>query len=326
MAGLLAALLVYAAVGSAQNTVPPDTTLVTVNGSPVRASEVRLVMQNIGAQMQRTGQQIDEERLFQAATQQVVDTKLLAQEAQRRGLKADQESIDSIMTQIENEAGGREALQGFLGGMSLPYDQFRDSVRESMLAQLLIDQAVRPTVSVTDQEVEEFYTQNPRFFERPEQVHARHILITVDEGATEAVKADAKARAEQARQRATAGEDFATLAKEVSEGPSAPNGGDLGFFSADRMVKPFADAAFALESGQISQVVETRFGYHVIKVEERRAAGTQPLDEVRDSLRNGLVERKMAESVGALAEELRAGAEIVPVAAGQPASPEQAVE
>ena len=98
--------------------------------------------------------------------------------------------------------------------------------------------------------------------------------------------AAAKAKAEAAHQRAVAGEDFAELAKELSEGPSGPNGGDLGFFEKQRMAPAFADAAFALEPGEISPVIKTQFGYHVIKVEERRGAGDHaPLKRLDERIR-----------------------------------------
>lgn len=309
---LAVAALAMTSAGATQTSVPDNPTIVTVNGDPVRTSQVRLMMQNLAAQLGQGQQEIDQQQLFQAATQQVIDTKLLAQEARRRDITADNATVDGIMGQIEQQTGGRESLDGFLESMGLDYDEFKANVTESVLVQNLIEQQIRPGVEVTDQEIQDFYTGNPQMFERPDQVRARHILIAVEQGTDDETKADAKARAEAARKRATDGEDFAALATELSEGPSAPNGGDLGFFSADRMVKPFSDAAFALEPGAISQVVETQFGYHVIKVEERRAASTQPLEEVREPLRNALVEREVGEGVASLVERLRSEAKIVP--------------
>jgi peptidyl-prolyl cis-trans isomerase C len=316
---IIGALLVAMGMGmgmaSAQTPVTPEAVLLTVNGEPVQAYEVRLVMNNLAAQLQASGQQYDQERLFQASAQQVVDTKLLAQEAQHRELAAEPQMVDNIMTQVESEAGGTEALGVFLDEMGITKAQLRDSITESITAQRLIDETIRPAVQVTDRDVEAFYKENPEMFQRPEEVHARHILFKVDEGASEEDKVAARIRADDARARALEGADFAALAKELSEGPSAPNGGDLGFFSADRMVKPFADAAFALEPGSISDVVETQFGYHIINVEERRPPTTQSLDEVRESLKNGLIERKVGESIQATLEGLRDKADIVPTAA-----------
>jgi peptidyl-prolyl cis-trans isomerase C len=311
---LIAGALVVSGGAAAQGSTTENPTIVTVNGEAVTSAEVRVMMQNLASQLGQGQQQIDQQQLFQAATQQAVDTKLLAQEARRREIALDTGAVDGIMAQLEQQSGGREALDAFLGNMGLNYEAFKGTVGESVLVQSLVEQQIRPGVEVTDQEVEEFYQGNPQMFQRPEQVRARHILMAVEQGADEETKADAKARAEAARKRALSGEDFATLATELSDGPSAPNGGDLGFFSADRMVPAFAEAAFALEPGAISQVVETQFGYHVIKVEERRPASTQSLEEVKDPLRNALMEREVGEGVASLVEELRSKATIVPTA------------
>lgn len=312
---LTAGALALACVAAAQAPTPDNPTIVTVNGDPVRSSEVRVMMRNLASQLGQGQQEIDQQQLFQAATQQAVDTKLLAQEARRREIALDTETLDRIMAQIEQQGGGREGLDDFLGNMGLTYEEFKGTVADSVLVQSLVEQQIRPGVEVSDQQVADFYEENPQMFQRPEQVRARHILMSVQQGADDETKADAKTRAAAARERAVSGEDFAALATELSEGPSAPNGGDLGFFSADRMVAPFSEAAFALQPGEISQVVETQFGYHVIKVEERREASTQSLEEVREPLRNALVERQVGEGVTSLVEELRSKATIVPAAA-----------
>ena len=109
-----------------------------------------------------------------------------------------------------------------------------------------------------------------------------------------------------------AGEDFAALATELSEGPSGPKGGDLGFFSRERMVPPFAEAAFALKPGETSDVVQTRFGFHVIKVEKRREAGTVPLAEVKERIRQGLSQEQQQKRIEELLNPLRENAKIVP--------------
>jgi peptidyl-prolyl cis-trans isomerase C len=296
----------------AQAPADTESVVLTVNGSPVSAAQLRLAMQSMASQLQRTGQQVDDQRLMDAATEQVVGLRLLAQEARRRELSIDAAELDGIMGQIDQQSGGRDALTESLTASGVPYDTLRNAVEESELAQRLIDTTVRPGLQVTDDEDQAFYTSNPQNFQAPEQVRARHVLVKVGQEAGEQEREQARARADDVRQRAVAGEDFAGLARELSEGPSADQGGDLGFFSEGQMVQPFSDAAFALQPGEISEVVETRFGFHVIKVEERRAAGVRPLDEVREPLRNALLERKVEAGVAELVESLRAKAEIVP--------------
>jgi peptidyl-prolyl cis-trans isomerase C len=310
--GIGAMLLIIAGASFAQETAPGDQAVVTVNGDTIHVAEVNLAMQNIAAQLQMEGRQISADELFQAGTSQVISTLLLVQEAERRELTLDPERVDAILQQIEAQQGGREPLEGALAEIGATYDDLGTAIRQAEVAQILIEKEIRPGVQVSDDEVAAFYRDNPRMFETEDQVRARHILFTATEDASEEDRKAAQGRAVLARQRAIDGEDFAGLAKELSEGPSAADGGDLGFFSAEQMVQPFATAAFSLQPGEISEVVETRFGYHVIKVEERRPGASRSLDEVREPLRNALIERKVATAVGELVDELRSAADIVP--------------
>lgn len=136
-------------------------------------------------------------------------------------------------------------------------------------------------VEVSEADAKQYYDENQGEFAQQEQVHARHILIRSPEAADEQTKAEARQRAEAALTRIKEGADFATLATEVSEDSSASNGGDLGFFRRGMMVPPFEEAAFSLQPGQTSNIVETQFGFHIIKVEERTEAGAPPFEETR---------------------------------------------
>ena len=137
-------------------------------------------------------------------------------------------------------------------------------------------------VEPKDGEIAEYYELNKdERFASPEQVHARHILVKAAPSASEDAKAKARKKAEDLLAKVRDGGDFAALAKKNSEDTSAASGGDLGFFPRGTMTPPFEEAAFALEPGQISDVVQTPFGFHIIKVEERREAGPKPLDAVR---------------------------------------------
>lgn len=151
-------------------------------------------------------------------------------------------------------------------------------------------------VKLTDAELEKYYQRNIDRFEVPEQVHAAHILIRVPQGASEAVKAEKKALIEKLRDRARKGEDFAALARSSSEDPgSAAQGGDLGFFGRGSMVAPFEQAAFALKTGEISDVVTTDFGYHVIRLIARQEAQIKPRSAVADQVEAGASAEKARE-------------------------------
>ncbi|MFP7753566.1 SurA N-terminal domain-containing protein [Thermodesulfobacteriota bacterium B35] len=149
-------------------------------------------------------------------------------------------------------------------------------------------------ITVTDDEVRARYEADRARYEEPEKRHARHILFQVTATDSDAARAEKKKKAEEVLALARKGGDFAGLARKYSEGPSRKKGGDLGFFTRRSMVKPFADAVFSMQPGTVSGIVETPFGYHIIKLEEVRPARVRPLEEVRSEITAELQREKAA--------------------------------
>ena len=265
------------ATGAAQEPATPpqevNPAVIAVNGDKIYAAEISMTMRNIVAQM--GGQQPsaeNEQALMQMATQQVVEQKLLAQEARRTNVQVNEDRLAEMIQTVEQQAGGREQLEGRLATFGMTYDQLVGALHDVELARSLISSQISPTISVTDEDVQAFYSENPEMFDAEATVRARHIIFNCPLEADAKTNSEARAKAEEARQRAIAGEDFAELARELSEGPTAERGGDLGFFTHGQTAPTFANAAFALQPGGISPVVRTEYGYHVIKVEEKRPA------------------------------------------------------
>jgi len=164
---------------------------------------------------------------------------------------------------------------------------------------------------VSDAEVQKFYDENGERMQRPEQVNASHILIGFKPGATDADKAAAKKKAEEVAAKLKAGGDFAQLAKDNSDDPgSKVQGGDLGWFSKGQMVPAFDTAAFALKPGETSGVVESEFGFHIIRVKEHRPAGQAPFAEAKEQITNYLKESALRDALTKLVSELRAKAKV----------------
>ncbi len=155
---------------------------------------------------------------------------------------------------------------------------------------ILIDpESLKAQVKVTDAEIRDYYEYHLDTFKQPKKVRARHILFKLGEDATEEEKEAVRKKAQEILKKVNQGEDFAALAEKYSEGPTSSKGGDLGYFSAGQMVKPFEDAAMAMKEGEVSEPVRTQFGYHLIKVEDIKEARTKPLDEVQNQIKENII-------------------------------------
>ena len=174
----------------------------------------------------------------------------------------------------------------------------------------LIEMKTADIASVTEEDAREYYDSNADRFNTPERIRASHILVKVNEGDTEIVRQQKKEKIDGIHAQLVAGGDMAELARANSECPSSEKGGDLGFFGRNQMVKPFEDAAFALEVGEISPVVETNFGYHVITVTEKEEAGVTPFEDVKDSIIDYLAGMKKQDAMNTYMTSLRDAATI----------------
>lgn len=147
-------------------------------------------------------------------------------------------------------------------------------------------------VEVSEEDLKDRYESEKASYQKPEQRHARHILIKVAEGDDASVRTAQQKKAEKVLALARAGKDFAELAKEYSEGPTRDRGGDLGFFARGRMVPAFDKAVFSMKAGEVSELVETPFGFHIIKLEEIRPASTRSFEQVKDNLAASIKKEK----------------------------------
>jgi peptidyl-prolyl cis-trans isomerase C len=156
-----------------------------------------------------------------------------------------------------------------------------------------------------------FYEENPQYFEQPEQVAARHIILTTQGITDEAELAAKRAELEEIRQEIADGADFATVARERSEGPSASSGGDLGQFGRGQMVPEFEEAAFSLEPGELSGIVETQFGYHILQVTDRIPGRTESYEDAKENIRTFVTEQERNVAAQRYLGNLRSDAEIL---------------
>jgi parvulin-like peptidyl-prolyl isomerase len=252
--------------------------VMTVNGEEVHAADISLFVQNLVSQYVNRDQEVPPmEQLIEVAATRVVEQVLLSQEATRFNVKPNEARVARALQAVEQAAGGRAQLEANLAKAGTDLDRLLWMLRQTDQAKVFIETRIQPSVRVTDEEIAAFYAQHrDDRFTTPERVKARHIVVAATRGADDDVVADARARAAAARERIIAGEAFDHVAREVSEGPTATRGGDLGWFARDEMVPEFADVAFGLKPGVLSEVVRSSYGFHVILVEEREPARASP--------------------------------------------------
>jgi peptidyl-prolyl cis-trans isomerase C len=285
----------------------------SVNGVLIPKAYVEREIRRFEEQAHSQGQLVDEsqrEQLNRQALDTLIDIELLYQESQRRGFEVTEERIEEQVNGLRTQFGDEEGYAAALEQIGISDAELRSEFRRQLAIQDMIDTDIAPSTSVSEQESTDFYEQNPAFFFRPEQVRASHILILVSPDAGEEEKSEARSRIEEIRERIAAGEDFAELAGRFSEDNSSANGGDLGYFQREQMVKPFADAAFALEVGQISEVVTTEYGFHLIRVTDRREESVVPYEQVQLQIFEYLHREKVMVAIEELAAQLRSQAEI----------------
>lgn len=277
-----------------------------------------MLNQQLNALVQQYSAQLPPEQLSQIqpmlrqqAIESLINQNLLLQEATRQGITPTEEDVDSQIEAIVAQFPSRAAFESQLGLSGLTIDVLREDIKRNLKIQKLVEAQFPPDLEATDEEIKEFYSANTAQFEQPEQVEASHILIQVSPGATEEEKAAKLGEIQALKDRIEGGADFAEVARESSqdEGTKARDG-SLGFFGRGQMIPAFEEAAFALETGEMSDIVETQFGYHLIKVSDKRAAGTVPLEEVSEQIGMFLTNQKKQQAIGAYLKKLRQGADI----------------
>ena len=284
----------------------PDV-LARVNGEAIPKADLEAQIQGLEA---RAGTSMPADRrdeIVRRLLDDLIGYRLLVQESKARNIAVPDGDVEERIGEIRKQFPTEDAFNQTLADRKMTVDQLRTDMREDLAIDKLLAAEVEPKAAATAEQVDAFYKDNPAQFQQGERVHASHILIGVPEGADAAAKAEARKKAEQVLAEVKTGGDFGALAKQHSTDPgSAVNGGDLGYFSPGQMVGPFNDAAFSLASGATSDLVETQFGFHIIRVIEKQAGRIVPLAEVRPQVEEFLSNRNRQEQTLVFVNALRA--------------------
>ena len=288
----------------------PDV-LARVNGETVTRTELEEYIRNLEGQAGSPIPADQRDRIYRGVLDQLVGYKLLLQEAQARKVAVPDADVDARIAEVKKQFPSEDLFMQTLIDRKMTLDQIKADARRDMSIAKLIDAEIAPRIAVKPAQVDDFYKNNPDKFVEPERVRASHILIAAAENADAATKAQAKAKAQQILKDLKAGKDFAALARQHSQDPgSAVNGGDLGFFPQGQMVGPFNDAAFSLKPGATSDLVETQFGYHIIRVAEKQPSRTAPLEEMRPRIEEFLKHQNRENETESFVKALRSKSKV----------------
>ncbi len=244
------------------------------------------------------------------ALNQLISSELLFQAGQKLDVKdLDKQTADRL-EKIKSGFPDANVYAKELQNIGMDENMLRDYTRRDLVIANFVNTNFASQVAVSEKEIKTFYDQNSDKFSQPEQVRASHILIGVDSKAGAEEKNKAREKAEKLHKELESGADFVALAKENSTCPSSKQGGDLGYFTKGKMVPQFEQAVFALEPGGLSGVVETQFGFHIIKVTDRKKAETVPLATAHKKIEDYLKAQKINAAIGDFVGEARRSAKI----------------
>ena len=275
-----------------------DRIVAVVNDGVITLSELNSALERV---MERIEKIPEEAKRNQVATQareavmgQLIDRTLLEQEASKLKLTVTGDEVDKALESLLADRGlTYEKLRETLAAEGADIAEYRDEIRRDLLRRKLIERTVKSKVSVADEEVGAYYAKHRNDYEGKEAVRIQQILIVKPRDATDRAIQKAKKEAEAILKKLKAGESFDLLVGMHSQGPAAKAGGDLGFMEKGMMFPAVDEAAFRMKTGEISDVIESPIGFHIIRIIDRRGAGIKPLEEVRQEIMGKIGSEKM---------------------------------
>jgi peptidyl-prolyl cis-trans isomerase SurA len=270
-----------------------DRVAALVNGEVVT---LRDVTDRAGPELARAaamppGAERDRERAaaLRAAFAAIVADKLFSAQVSALGVEVSDAEIDSVIADIKRRNGLDDAqLDQALAGQGYDRANYRKAVKRDLETMRVVQMKIRSKVKVSDEDVQNYWQTHPQEFKADEEVRVRHVFIALPEGASAGEATRVRERAEKVVARLRRGDEFGLVARQVSEGPSAQEGGELGWLRRGTVQPEVEKVAFGLQTGQVSDPVRTRTGFQIIQVEERRGGGPKPLAEVKEEIRDRL--------------------------------------
>jgi parvulin-like peptidyl-prolyl isomerase len=275
----------------AQQTV--DRVIASVDGDPITLHDVRAFSAANGKPIP-DGSDPRAPDLIRRALKQLIQERLLESETKRYESQIDDTQVDKFIDQLRQQNHMTEQqFRDEMARSGVTYEDMRKRARLELEKMAMLDKEVRSKVSVSDGEVKAYYQAHPDdFMVKTERYRLAQILVALPPNPSPAHVAAAREKAELVRKRAVSGDDFGQLAQQFSDDDSKSKGGELGYFAPDELLDEIRAAIAKLKPGDISSVIRTRYGFHIIEVEEHQTPGVRPLDRVSDQIREKLIDEK----------------------------------
>jgi peptidyl-prolyl cis-trans isomerase SurA len=265
-----------------------DRVVATVNGAIITLSTVQERAAILQQQMKASGKPIKmgEKEFLLKTLDSIIEEKLQLQEAKRARLEVNEAAVQAALNEIlkKNKITG-EQMEEMLLSEGRTMEQYKSHIREQIMTSKVMQYHMGKLGKVSDKQVKRYYFQHQKDFWQSKKPFVRHILFIAEEDALEEVKVSKREQALQVLEEIQAGADFVELAKNHSEDVSASSGGEVGWLTKGHLVPEFEEVAFRLRSGEVSDIVESRYGYHIIKVEKVSMGKAEPLENVKEKIR-----------------------------------------
>jgi len=244
------------------------------------------------------------------ALEDLINRELLYQESLKQKITIDPHVVDKQFELIKKMYSDEKIFSDKLSFMHLSESEMRFQIEKNLIVRRFINDKLARGIFVSEEESRAFFKKHMKKFRQAEKIRASHILIKISHDAPQPEKAEARKKIETILKRIRNGEKFADLAKKFSEGPSGEKGGELGYIERKKMAQPFSDAAFSLSTGETSDIIETRLGFHLIQVLDKKSERDSAYEEARKEIDRLLGQKKLNESIKSCLEKLRQNARI----------------
>jgi len=287
-----------------------DRIIAIVNGDVITLTELNTAYEPYRKKIEESYRGPDKEKVIADSRlmmlHKMIENILIDQEAKKTGLIVkDEEVMETINTMLARRKYTMEDLLNNLAKDNITFEAHKKEVKEHLLRMKLVRYELKSKIMITEEEIGEYYRQNRENYEGKEAVRLKQILLIIPRGADEKVKTTLRAEADAILARLQKGESFDVLASQYSQGPAAAAGGDIGFVEKGSMQPVVDSAAFSLKKDEVSGVIESPIGFHIIKVIDKRGAGIKPIESVREEIKAKIEEDKWDKKYLEWVKELR---------------------